>query len=121
MKPDQPVLGFATAGAFRRWLDAHHAAHPGIWMQAAGLSAVDAAKADGRWARAREAPRDIEVPLDFLAALTRHPKASAFFNSLNRRNRSAIGALLSSARRPETRARRFTMLLAMLKRGQKLI
>jgi len=38
-------------------------------MTAAGLKAVEAAKADGRWKAAYDSPRDAKPPKDFLAAL----------------------------------------------------
>lgn len=32
-KPELPVKAFANAAAFERWLQAHHATSPGIWLQ----------------------------------------------------------------------------------------
>lgn len=188
-KPEQPVIAFASASAFRRWLKANHAAHHGIWMriakkdsglasvtyaealdealchgwidgqkqshdatawlqkftrrgprsvwsqinvghvgrltregrtQPAGQAAVDAAKADGRWAQAYGSSRAAEMPADFLAALAKHAKAQAFFGTLNKANRYAIFFHLTTAKKPETRARRLAKFLAMLKRGEKL-
>jgi uncharacterized protein YdeI (YjbR/CyaY-like superfamily) len=186
---EQPIVPFASATAFRRWLKSHHASHPGIWMQLAkkdsgipsityaealdeslcygwidgqkksydaqywlqkftkrgprsvwsqinighterltqaglmqpaGQAAVDAAKADGRWQQAYASSSSAEVPADFIAALTKHETAQAFFASLNKANRYAIYFRLASAMKPETRARRFEQLLEMMKRGEKL-
>ena len=33
--PEQPILAFATAAEFRRWLTRHHADHPGLWIKIA--------------------------------------------------------------------------------------
>ena len=41
-------------------------------MRPSGVAQVEAAKADGRWARAYDAPSKSEVPADFLAALAKH-------------------------------------------------
>jgi uncharacterized protein YdeI (YjbR/CyaY-like superfamily) len=49
VKETQPIIAFATPAAFRRWLKAHHAAHPGIWLQIAkkgsGIASVTYAEA----------------------------------------------------------------------------
>ncbi len=89
-------------------------------MQPAGQAAVDAAKADGRWARAYSSPRDAKVPADFLTALSKHKKALAFFESLNKSNRYAIIYRLNDAKKPETRQRRLEQFVERMKRGEKL-
>ncbi len=89
-------------------------------MQAAGLAAVDAAKADGRWEQAYHPSSTAEVPADFIAAVGRNAKAKAFYESLNKANRYAIYFRLTTAKKPETRERRFQQLLEMMKRGEKL-
>lgn len=88
-------------------------------MQPAGLAAVAAAKADGRWQAAYTTQRDAAPPADFLRALRRNPKAAAFFKTLNRANVFAIVYRLTTAKKPETRARRMENILAMLNRGEK--
>ncbi|MEZ5433445.1 MAG: YdeI/OmpD-associated family protein [Verrucomicrobiales bacterium] len=186
---EQPIVPFASAAAFRRWLKANHAKHQGIWMQlakkdsgiasityaealdealcygwidgqkkshdaqywlqkftrrgprsvwskinighierltgegrmqSAGQAAVEAAKADGRWEQAYHSSRTHEVPEDFLEAVRAHAEAKDFFDTLNQANRYAIYFRLTTAQKPETRARRFEQLLEMLKRGEKL-
>ena len=186
---EKPIIPFASAAAFRRWLKTNHAAHPGIWMklakkatgiasityaealddalcygwidgqakkfdekhwlqkftrrgprsvwsrvnignvarltaagrmQPAGQAAVDAAKADGRWEQAYDSSASAEIPADFLAAVEKDAKAKAFLATLNKANRYAIYYRLTTAKKPETRARRFEQLLAMLKRAEKL-
>jgi uncharacterized protein YdeI (YjbR/CyaY-like superfamily) len=89
-------------------------------MRPAGLAAVEAAKADGRWEKAYHSSRTAEMPEDFRRELANLPKAQAFFDTLNKANLYAIFHRLQSAKRPETRARRLREFLAMLERGEKL-
>ena len=186
---DYPIRLFANPAAFRKWLSAHHASEPGLWlriakaasplksvtyaealdvalcfgwidgqkksydadsflqkftprqkrspwskrnrehvarllaageMHSAGLAAVDAAKADGRWDRAYDSPGTVAVPDDFQAALDKHPKAKAFFETLKGANRYAILYRIQTAVKPETRARRITEFVAMLQRRETL-
>ena len=88
-------------------------------MARAGLDAVAAAKADGRWQAAYDSPRNAMAPEDFLKALGKHRKAKAFFETLNRSNVYAIVYRLQTAKKPETREKRMAMILEMLKRGEK--
>lgn len=84
------------------------------------MAHVRAAQADGRWAAAYAPPSEMTVPEDFLAALEQRPKAKAFFETLNRQNRYAIAYRLQTARKPETRQKRFERFLTMLETGEKL-
>lgn len=88
-------------------------------MTDAGLKAVEAAKADGRWETAYDSPRNATPPEDFLKALGRDKKARAFFETLNKANRYAIVYRLQSAKKPETRERRMLKILTMMSRGEK--
>jgi uncharacterized protein YdeI (YjbR/CyaY-like superfamily) len=88
-------------------------------MQPSGLAQVAAAKADGRWKQAYDSPNASQVPADFLKALVEHGKAEAFFKTLNRANLYAISYRLQTARKPETRARRFEQIVQMMKDGKK--
>ena len=87
-------------------------------MQAPGLAQVEAAKADGRWARAYDGARTSVVPEDLLAALDAQPQAKAFFATINASNRYAVLWRIQTAVKPETRARRIAQLVAMLARGE---
>jgi len=89
-------------------------------MQPAGLAEVEAAKRDGRWDAAYDSPKNMVIPEDFMQALGENEQALAFFNTLNQANKYAIGWRLQTAKKPETRQRRFDALLAMLERGEKL-
>jgi uncharacterized protein YdeI (YjbR/CyaY-like superfamily) len=87
-------------------------------MRPAGLAAVEAAKADGRWDRAYDAPSSAEVPADLAAALAASPAAGARFGTLKSRNRFAILHRVQTAVKPETRARRIANFVEMLERGE---
>lgn len=87
-------------------------------MMEPGLVHVRAAQADGRWENAYVAS-ELEVPADFLAALASRPKAKQFFETLNKSSRYLIAYGLTSAKRPETRQRRFAKFMDMLAREEK--
>jgi uncharacterized protein YdeI (YjbR/CyaY-like superfamily) len=89
-------------------------------MRPAGQAAVDAARADGRWAAAYDSARTATVPPDLAAELERRPAAKAFFESLTGANRYAILVRIQTAVRPETRARRVARFVEMLERGEKV-
>jgi uncharacterized protein YdeI (YjbR/CyaY-like superfamily) len=89
-------------------------------MRPAGLAAVEAARADGRWAAAYESQGNATVPPDLRAALDANPAAAAFFATLRGANRYAILYRVQDAKRPETRARRIARFVAMLERGETL-
>lgn len=87
-------------------------------MQAPGQAQIEAAKADGRWARAYDGARTSTVPEDLQAALDAEPAAKTFFASINASNRYAILWRIQTAARAETRARRLAQLVEMLARGE---
>lgn len=87
-------------------------------MEESGLAHVTAAKADGRWENAYVAS-EMNVPEDFLAALEDTPEAKKFYLSLTKSSRYVIAHGLISAKKPETRLRRFTRFIGMLNREEK--
>jgi uncharacterized protein YdeI (YjbR/CyaY-like superfamily) len=87
-------------------------------MQAPGHAQIEAAKADGRWARAYDGARTSTVPEDLLAALEAEPSAKAFFATINASNRYAVLWRIQTAVKPETRARRIAQLVEKLARGE---
>jgi uncharacterized protein YdeI (YjbR/CyaY-like superfamily) len=88
-------------------------------MRPAGIAEIERAKADGRWAAAYDPPSTAELPADFLAALEEHPKAKAFFATLDKRNTYPVVHRLQTAVKPETRARRLAKIIDQLDRGEK--
>jgi uncharacterized protein YdeI (YjbR/CyaY-like superfamily) len=89
-------------------------------MKPAGLAAVAAAKADGRWEAAYHSFSTAEMPADFLTALEREPDAKGFFITLSKTQRYSFFFRITTAKKPETRRKRITEFVAMLKRGEKL-
>jgi uncharacterized protein YdeI (YjbR/CyaY-like superfamily) len=87
-------------------------------MQPAGLVQIEAAKKDGRWEAAYGSQKNIEPPTDFLKELSKNMKAKTFFESLNKANVYAIVYRLTTAKKPETRERRMTQILEMMKEGK---
>ncbi|QIL80025.1 bacteriocin-protection protein [Diaphorobacter sp. HDW4A] len=87
-------------------------------MQAPGHAQIEAAKADGRWARAYDGARTSTIPDDLLVALEANPKAKAFFATVNAANRYAVLWRIQTAVKHETRARRISQLVEMLSRGE---
>ena len=87
-------------------------------MQPSGMAAVEAAKADGRWAAAYEPQSRVTVPDDLQQALDASPAAAAFFATLKGANRFAILYRLRDAKRPETRAKRLVEFVKMLEEGR---
>jgi uncharacterized protein YdeI (YjbR/CyaY-like superfamily) len=87
-------------------------------MEAPGLAEVERAKTDGRWDAAYDGPATIEVPADLQAALDAEPRARELFERLTGQNRYAVLYRVTTARRPETRARRIEQLVAMLARDE---
>lgn len=88
-------------------------------MHEAGLKAVEAAKSDGRWHAAYDSPRNASAPEYFLKALAKNKKAKAFFEQLNKTNVYSIVWRLQTAKKPETREKRMSAIIAMLERGEK--
>jgi len=89
-------------------------------VRPAGLAEVEKAKADGRWDRAYDGPKNAAVPADLQAALDARPEAREFFETLDSHNRYAILFRTGQAKRAETRARRIAQFVDMLAKGEKL-
>jgi uncharacterized protein YdeI (YjbR/CyaY-like superfamily) len=89
-------------------------------MLPAGLAAVEAAKADGRWAAAYAPPSESEVPADLAEAIAAVPEAQAMFDVLTKTNRFALIYRLGAVKRAETRERKIGEFVAMLARHETL-
>lgn len=87
-------------------------------MEEVGLAHVRAAQADGRW-EAAYSVSEMEVPEDFIKALDGNPDAKAFFATLTKSSRYVIAHGLLSAKKTETRQRRFSKFMESLSRSQK--
>jgi len=64
------------------------------------------------------APRDVEVPADFAAALKKDPAARKFFNGLSVSNRKRFVVSIEGAKTEETRQRRIEKSVASLHEGK---
>jgi uncharacterized protein YdeI (YjbR/CyaY-like superfamily) len=89
-------------------------------MRPAGLAAVDAARADGRWERAYAGSATITVPDDLAAALAAEPAAQAEFEKLDGANRYAVLWRVHTAASDATRAKRITALVQTLAEGRRI-
>ena len=87
-------------------------------MQPAGLIHVEAAKVVGRWQAAYSISDGLVMPEDFLAAVEASTKNNGntkeFFDTLSKSSRNIIAYGLKSAKKEETRKKRFDKFLAML-------
>jgi len=87
-------------------------------MQPSGVACVEAAKADGRWARAYAPPSKATVPDDLHAAFAKDPRARTAFEALDGANRYAILFRLQNTKTPAARAKKLAALVDMLARGE---
>ncbi|HWT81486.1 MAG TPA: YdeI/OmpD-associated family protein, partial [Candidatus Methylomirabilis sp.] len=87
-------------------------------MKAAGLDAVERARADGSWDSAYEGQGSITVPPDLAAALVATPGAQEIFDRLDASNRYAVLYRVTTAKRIETRQQRIEQFVTMLARGE---
>jgi len=74
-------------------------------MLPAGVAVVEAAKADGSWSALDDVENLVEPP-ELAAALDADPRARGHWDAFPRSAKRAILAWISTAKRPETRARR---------------
>jgi uncharacterized protein YdeI (YjbR/CyaY-like superfamily) len=89
-------------------------------MRPAGLAAVDAARADGRWERAYAGSADITVPDDLAAALQAEPAAQKEFDALDGANRYAVLWRVHTAPSEKSRNNRIAALVQMLAEGRRI-
>ena len=89
-------------------------------MRPAGLAAVEAARADGRWERAYAGSATITVPDDFAEALAAEPAARREFEVLDGANRYAVLWRVHTANTPATRTKRIANLVQMLAEGRRI-
>lgn len=87
-------------------------------MHDAGLAAVAAAQADGRWEAAYQGAANAEPPPEFFAALATNPAAREAYGRLNSTNRYAVYYRLHTLKREESRQRKIAEFIQMLARGE---
>jgi uncharacterized protein YdeI (YjbR/CyaY-like superfamily) len=115
---------FTPRGPKSRWSENNRATATRLIaerrMAPAGLAAIEAAKADGRWASAYAPQSRAEVPDDLAAALDGEPAARTFFATLKGANRYAVLYRVHNAKTAKTRAARIEKFVDMLARGETL-
>ena len=87
-------------------------------MRPCGLAAVERAQADGTWDAAYAGAATIQTPDDLQAVLGANRAAAEVFAQLDGANRYAVLYRITTARRPDTRARRIEQLVDMLAQGK---
>jgi uncharacterized protein YdeI (YjbR/CyaY-like superfamily) len=85
-------------------------------MRPAGLAAVEAARADGRWDRAYPGPATATVPDDLAEALAAEPAVAAAFEALGSADRYSVLWRVHNAATPQTRAKRIAAAVDLLRR-----
>lgn len=83
-----------------------------------GLRHVEAAKADGRWARAYKGGRDMKIPADLQAAIDAEPKARRMLARLSAQNRYALAFRVHNMKTEAGRRKKIAAFVEMLKRGE---
>ncbi len=88
-------------------------------MKPSGLKQVESAMADGRWEFAYDSPSRMTVPADFIKRLSKDKKGLRFFKTLGKANLYSIAYRLQTAKTPELREKRLTLMLGMMSREEK--
>ncbi|QGZ94447.1 YdeI/OmpD-associated family protein [Terricaulis silvestris] len=83
-----------------------------------GLKQVEAAKADGRWARAYGSGQGMKIPPDLQAAIDADPKARAMLKKLSAQNRFALAFRVHNMKTETGRKKKVADFVAMLRRGE---
>lgn len=83
-----------------------------------GLEEVEAAKADGRWARAYGGSKTMTIPADLQAAIDAEPKAKRMLATLSAQNRFALAFRVHNMKTAAGRTKKIAALVEMLKRGE---
>lgn len=87
-------------------------------MTGYGLKQVEAARADGRWARAYKSGKQMKIPADLQAAINAEPKARAMLKQLSAQNRFALAFRVHNMKTEAGREKKIASFVAMLKRGE---
>ena len=112
-KPRNPKSGWSAINKQRvgRLMD-------GGLMAPAGLAKIDEAKRNGAWT-SLDAAEKLTIPDDLGAALAANERAAANYAAFAPSSRKVILAWISSAKRPETRAKRIAETVKLAANGIK--
>jgi uncharacterized protein YdeI (YjbR/CyaY-like superfamily) len=87
-------------------------------MTEPGRREIEAAKADGRWAKAYAGGREMTIPAELAAAIDADPAAKATFAKLTAQNRYALAFRLHNLKTAAARERKIAEFVAMLREGR---
>lgn len=87
-------------------------------MTEAGRTAVEAAKADGRWEKAYEGVNTVEAPGDLLAAIEANSRAKETWDGVSKQSRWMMYFQLNNLRTSAGREKRIQSYADMLVRGE---
>ena len=87
-------------------------------MTGHGLKQVEAAKADGRWARAYASGKDMKIPDDLQVAIDAEPRAREMLTKLSAQNRFALAFRTHNMKTEAGRKKKIESFVEMLKRGE---
>lgn len=90
------------------------------WMEPAGLTAVQLARADGRWDTTDASTSDEPIPLDLQVALDAKPGATAFFEALNTAQQAMILDRIQAAKLSANREHLIAKYVGKCGRGDKI-
>lgn len=88
-------------------------------MMEPGMKEIERAKADGRWDAAYHPASTAKMPEDLQKVIDGNKKMKEFVATLSKANIYAMIWRLSTAKKPETREKRFKEIARMLKEGKK--
>lgn len=83
-----------------------------------GLREVEAAKADGRWARAYGSGKAMKIPDDLQAAIDASPRAKRMLPKLSEQNRFSLAFRAHNTKTEAGRKKIIARFVAMLERGE---
>jgi len=116
------LVRFTPRGPKSRWSQINRATAERLIdagrMETAGLAAVEAASADGRWACAYPSQAGASLPDDLCSALDGDGAAKSFFAGLDSANRYAVLYRVHHAKSPAARLALIAKLVAMLAKGE---
>ena len=87
-------------------------------MTALGLKHVEAAKADGRWERAYESGKKLQIPDELQTAIDAEPKAAKMLAQLSEQNRYALAFRMHNTKTQAGRKKKIACFVDMLSRGE---
>ena len=89
-------------------------------MEQAGMQAIEIAKKNGKWDEAYTSQLNLELSSDLLISLKRNSIAFEEYLNLSPSQKKYYNNWVMSAKKPETRMKRYNEMIGLLEKGQKL-